>query len=192
MAGIVVALLATPVFLALIAVNTNLLPEVLFISFAQARQGVPLPLLVEVLVLEAIVEVIREAGLRLPGPIGQAISIVGAVVIGQSAVTAGLISAPIVVTVALAFIASFTIPSHDITTDVVLLRWALVLLAYSLGVFGIAWGLVMVYIYLCTLESFGMPYLAPLIAHRSHPWQDTVLRGPLWRQRKPFFARRSG
>ncbi len=92
--------------MAVTTINLELIPAPLFLSISQARLGVPMPLVSEILSLEAVIELIRQAGLRLPSSFGQSISIVGAVVIGQSAVMAGLLSAPAVVAVSLEFIAS--------------------------------------------------------------------------------------
>ncbi len=190
MGGLLVALTASPLYVALTTVNLELIPTPLYISIAQARLGVPLPTLAEVLVLELLVEVIRQAGLRLPSGIGQPIAVVGAVVIGQSAVFAGLVSAPSVVVVSLGFIISFIVPSPDASLAVRAIRYPLILVAAAFGLFGLIWALFLLCVYLCALESFGVPYLAPVTPWRPHGMQDTLARLPLEQLRRPFLARR--
>ncbi len=190
LAGTFVALVASPLFVALITVNRELVPTPLFISIAQARAGVPLSAFLEIVVLELIVEIVREAGLHLPGALGQTVSIVGAVVVGQSAVIAGLVSAPSVVVVAVGFLCSFILPSNRTTLSLRLLRFPLIILAEGFGVLGIAWGLATLVAYLCSLDSYGVPYLSPLVPPQRHPLQDSLARRPLPALRRTFLARR--
>lgn len=190
MGGMLVALTASPLYVALTTVNLELIPSPLYISIAQARLGVPLPTVAEILLLELLVEVIRQAGLRLPSAVGQPIAIVGAVVIGQSAVFAGLVSAPSVVIVSLAFIITFVVPSPEASLAVRTLRYALILIAAAFGLFGLVWALFLLLIYLSALESFGVPYLAPVTPWRPHGMQDTLARLPLTQLRRTFLARK--
>lgn len=190
--GLVVAIGASALLVALTTINQNLIPERLFIAIAQARRGIPLPIAVEVLGLEAMIEVIREAGVRLPAPVGESVSIIGAVIVGQAAVLAGLISAPAVVIVSLAFIASFVLPSPDLVMALRFLRYPLICLAALFGMFGLAWGLMMILIYLSALDSFGVPYLAPLSPRRPPGLQDTLWRRWLPNLRPSFTAREHG
>ena len=187
--GMLFAVAASPLYVAFATVNQELIPTSLYVSIAQARRGVPIPLTVEVLALELVVDIIRQAGLRLPGSVGQSISIIGAVVIGQSAVMAGLISAPTIVVVAFCFIASFTIPVTGLVQAVRTARFPLILLAAAFGLFGIALGLMILFAYLCSLESFGVPYLAPLTPGRPRGFQDTLWRASAPRMRRSFLAR---
>jgi spore germination protein KA len=191
MAGLLVALTASPLYVALTTVNLELIPTPLYVSLAQERLGVPLPTLAEVLILEVLVEVIRQAGLRMPSGIGQPVAIVGAVVIGQSAVFAGLVSAPAVVVVSLAFIISFIEPVPEAALAVRAVRYPLILIAAGFGLFGLMWALFFLLIYLSALESFGVPYLAPVTPRRPRGLQDTLLRLPLPRLRRSFLARQS-
>ncbi len=189
--GLLVAAGASPLLVALTTVNHDLIPERLFVAIAQARRGVPIPIAVEVLLLEITVEVIREAGVRLPGPVGQSVAIIGAVIVGQAAVISGLISAPAVVIVSLAFIASFVLPSTDLVMTLRLTRYPLIVLAAVFGLYGVTWGLLLILIYLCALDSFGVPYLAPLAPLRVRGLQDTLWRLPLPRLRRSFLAARA-
>lgn len=142
--------------------------------------------------MEVVIEMVREAGLRMPGGIGQTISIVGAIVIGQSAVMAGLISAPVVVVVALGYIASAVVPSLDTRIALRVLRFPLILLAAAFGLFGLTWGLMLLLIYLLALDSFGVPYLSPVAPRRARGLQDTIWRRPIPALRRSFLARRGG
>lgn len=190
--SLLTSLLISPTFVAVLSLNQELLPGRLFVSIAQSRLGVPLPVVFEVLLMEVIIEMVREAGMRMPGSVGQTVSIVGAIVIGQSAVMAGLISASVVVVVALAYIASTVIPSLDARVALRLLRFPLILLAAWLGLFGLIWGMLVLFLYLLALESFGTPYLAPLAPRRARGLHDTIRRLPLTDMRRSFMARRRG
>ncbi len=125
-----------------------------------------------------VFEILREAGIRLPRPVGQAISIVGALVIGESAVSAGLITAPMVIVVALTAVSSFVIPSHVDSGGI--LRLIFTILAGFMGGVGIMIGLVGTLIHLASLRSFGTPYLSPLAPFSAPDLKDTFIRVPLW------------
>ncbi|MCL6595140.1 MAG: spore germination protein [Firmicutes bacterium] len=187
--GFLTALVVSPLYVALLTVNLQLVPTPLFLSIAQARSNVPIPVAAEVLLLEILVEVIRQAGLRVPSSLGQSVSIIGAIVIGQSAVIAGLFSAPAVVVVSLSFIVSFIVPSRDAAMALRLLRFPLILLAAAFGLFGMMWGLMLLLIYLCAIDSFGVPYLAPVSPRRLRGLQDVLWRRPLPAMRRSFLAR---
>jgi hypothetical protein len=189
--GLAVASGASPMLVALTTINHDLIPQRLFIAVAQARRGVPIPIAIEVLILELLIEVIREAGVRMPGPVGQSVAVLGAVIVGQAAVMAGLISAPAVVVVSLAFIASFVLPSSDLVMTLRLMRYPLIVLAAVFGLYGLTWGLLIVLIYVCALDSFGVPYLAPLTPLRVRGLQDTLWRRPLPNLRRSFLAARA-
>jgi hypothetical protein len=189
--GLLVASAASPLLVALTTINHDLIPERLFVAIAQARRSVPLPIALEVLLLEVTVEVIREAGTRLPSPTGQSLSIIGAVIVGQAAVMSGLISSPAVVVVSLAFIASFVLPSTDLVMTLRFFRYPLILLAAVFGLYGVTWGLLLATVYLCSLDSFGVPYLAPLAPLRPRGLQDMLWRRPFPRMRRSFLARRA-
>jgi hypothetical protein len=190
--SLLASLLVSPLFVAVLTVNQELIPNRLFVSIAQTRLGVPLPAVAELLLMEIMVEMVREAGTRMPGSVGQTVSILGAIVIGQSAVIAGLVSAPVVVVVAVAYIASTVVPSVDARVALRFLRFPLILLAAWLGLFGLLWGLMVLFVYLLALESCGVPYLAPVAPHRGRGLQDTIRRRPLTDMRRAFMARRRG
>lgn len=130
--------------------------------------------------MEVTFEALREAGLRLPRPVGQTISIVGGLVIGEAAVQAGIISAPIVIIVALTGIATFLITQSNMSQAISIIRFPMILLASVFGLYGIGAGLLAVLIHLVTLRSFGVPYLSPVSPLNPSGIWDTVIRAP-WR-----------
>ena len=125
-----------------------------------------------------VFEVLREAGIRLPRPIGQTVSIVGALVIGQAAVSAGLVGAPVVILTAFTAIASFVVPK--LFEPGVVLRISLTVLAGFLGVYGMIAGLLITLIHLASLRSFGVSYLAPLVPMIPADLKDVAIRAPIW------------
>jgi spore germination protein KA len=160
----------------------ELIPPPLLIGFAESREGVPFPLGVEVLFMVILFEWLREAGVRMPRPIGQAVSIVGALVIGEAAVNAGMIGAPTVMVIAGAGITAFVVPSlGDVSA---LLRFVSIIVA---GVFGL-YGLFLFYygigVYLADLRSFGIPYFTPIAPMKFDEWKDVLVRFPLWLQKR--------
>jgi spore germination protein KA len=147
---------------------------------AASREAIPFPALVEALIMEITFEALREAGVRLPKQIGAAVSIVGALVIGQAAIQAGLVSAPMVMVVALTGIASFTIPRYNFGASIRLLRFPMILLAGTLGLLGVMLGLLVILTHLCTLRSFGVPYLSPMAPMKGKDMKDVLIRAPWW------------
>ncbi len=173
-----ISVLAPPVYVALVSFHQELIPTPLLFTMAKAMEGTPFPAVIEAAVMLLTYEILREAGIRLPKPIGQAISIVGALVMGQSAVSAGLVGAPMVIVVAITAVSSFVVP--DQADSGAIMRWLLLILAGAMGGFGITMGLLIVLIHLASLESFGMPYLSPLAPMRPADLKDSVIRAPLW------------
>ncbi len=144
------------------------------------REGTPFPALLEALIMELMFEVIREAGVRMPRVIGPAVSIVGALVIGQAAVQAGLVSGAMVIVVAFTAISNFVIPYVTMASAVRLLRFALMLLAAALGLFGILIGLIPLLVHLVSLKSFGVNYFMPYSPFYKSNMKDLVIRVPWW------------
>lgn len=174
------ALLLPAFYIAIVTYHQEMLPTPLLISIAAAREGVPFPAFVEAILMEGTFEVLREAGVRLPKTIGQAVSIVGALVIGEAAVTAGLVSPAMVIVVALTAIASFTLPSYSGSFSIRILRFTLMVLAAFLGLFGIMTGLLAILVHLCALRSFGIPYISPLAPTSLRDLKDMFFRAPWW------------
>ncbi|MBB6732117.1 spore germination protein [Cohnella sp. CBP 2801] len=177
---LVIAIFAPALYVAITTFHQEMIPTSLLLSIAGSREPVPFPALIEALLMEIIFEALREAGIRLPKQIGQAISIVGALVIGQSAVEAGIISAPVVIIVSITGIAAFTIPRYSFANGVRLLRFPVLFLAGTLGLYGIALGFLGILLHLCTLRSFGVPYFAPVAPLSIRNLKDIALRVPVW------------
>lgn len=174
------ALLLPAATVAVFSFHQELLPPQLVSSVAGSRQNLPLPISLEILMIEFAFEILREAGVRLPKTIGQAISTVGGLVIGQAAVNAALVSPISVIVVATTAIASFTIPNYDAGYALRLLRFLLIILASFLGGIGIMFGLMGILIHLCSLRSFGVPYLSPFAPLSLRDLQDILIRVPWW------------
>ncbi|WP_438446365.1 spore germination protein [Gorillibacterium sp. sgz5001074] len=165
-------------FLAIQYHHPILIPYSLLVSLAKAREGMPFQLYLEVLLMILVFEVIREAGIRMPKPIGQAVSIVGALILGQAAVEAGLVGLPVVVVVAFAGVSTFLI--HTLVEPISILRICFAVAGAALGIYGMLLCGMLVVTHLATLRSFGVPYSAPLFPMRWPDWKDTILRLPLW------------
>ncbi|WP_420872090.1 Ger(x)C family spore germination protein [Cohnella rhizosphaerae] len=180
---IFIAIFAPSLYVAITTFHQEMIPTNLVLSIASAREAVPFPALFEALLMEIVFEALREAGIRLPKQIGQAISIVGALVIGQAAVQAGIISAPVVIIVSITGIATFTIPRYSFASGVRLLRFPMLFLAGTLGLYGIVLGFLCIVLHLVSLRSFGVPYLAPLGPIQSKSLKDILIRAPIWAKR---------
>lgn len=178
------SMLLPSIYIAITTFHQEMLPTQLLISIAAQREGVPFPALVEAMIMEFTFEILREAGVRMPRIIGPAISIVGALVLGQSAVQAGLISAAMVIVVSFTAIASFVIPSINMGTAARLIRFLLMILAGTFGVFGILAGLMMILTHLSSLRSFGVSYLTPISPLKPGNLKDVFIRVPWWAMKK--------
>lgn len=185
--SLVVSLTISSLYVSLISFNPEMIPTKFAVAVAGGRAGVPVPAVVEVGMLEVLMEILREASLRLPRTIGNTISIVGVLVIGQAAVSSGFVSPIAVVIVALAAIGSFATPAFNAAIALRLLRFALVALAGLFGLYGVLVGLIIIVNHMLSLESFGVPYLAPVAPLRLRGLLDAlVVRTPFWiRRRRP-------
>nr|WP_216855643.1 spore germination protein [Paenibacillus qinlingensis] len=172
----IMSCLLPSIYVALTTFHPQMIPLSLMLSISASREGIPFPTVIETLLMELMFEGLREAGLRLPKAIGSAVSIVGALVIGEAAVQAGFISAPIVMIVAGTGIASFAFPSYSLALPFRILRFPLLISGGVLGLYGIAIGIIFILIHLVTLKSFGMPYLKPVAPISSNFWKDTLIR----------------
>jgi len=175
-----IALFLPSLYVAVITYHQEMIPTTLQLKIATSREEIPFPALVEALLMESTFEILREAGARLPRQLGAAVSIVGALVIGEAAVSAGIASAPMVMVVAITGIASFAIPRYPVAITVRMLRFPIMFLAGTLGLLGIMLGLLAVTVHLCTLRSFGVPYLAPVAPAKGRDLRDVLVRAPWW------------
>lgn len=178
--SLLVSLYTPALYIAVTAFHPQMLPAKLLISIAANRTGVPFPSVLEAVIMEIILEILREAGVRLPGPIGQTIGIVGAIVIGQAAVDAGIVGSIMIIVVSITAIASFATPSFNFAAGVRLLRFGLIIASAILGLYGIMLVTILILIHLCSLESFGVPYLTPYTAYvkQYSDLKDTFIRAP--------------
>ncbi|QYR21818.1 spore germination protein [Paenibacillus sp. sptzw28] len=172
------ALALPSIYVAVTTFHQEMIPTSLALSLASAREIVPFPAMVETLIMEVTFEALREAGVRLPRPVGQTISIVGALVIGQAAVQAGIISAPIIIIVSLTGIASFLIPHPGMSQAVSILRFPMVICAGTFGLYGVSAAMIALLIHLTNLSSFGVPYLSPLAPLNLSGLWDVLVRAP--------------
>lgn len=165
-------------YIALSTFHQEMIPTPLLISMAGATEGTPFPAFVEVVGMGVTYEILREAGVRMPRPIGQAVSIVGALIVGEAAVNAGIIGAPVVIFTAMTAISSFIIPSKADAT--IVMRVILTTLAAIAGFYGIILGTMVFLIHLVSLRSYGIPYLSPLAPLTLSELKDVIIRAPLW------------
>lgn len=181
---LIMALFLPAIYVAVTTYHHDMLPTTLILSIAAARESIPFPALVEALMMEISFEALREAGIRLPKTVGQAVSILGALVIGQAAVQAGIVSAPIVIVVSLTGIASFTIPRFNFAITVRLLRFPIMLMAGLFGLFGIIIATTLIATHLTKLTSFGVPYMSGYSPYNHTDQKDIVVRAPWWKMTK--------
>ncbi len=186
------ALTLSGLYIATAVYHPSMLPTLLTFKMAGARQTVPFPAVVEILLMDFAFELLREAGIRLPGPVGNTIGIVGGIIIGQAAVEAGLVSPIVVIIVALTGICSFAIPSISLVSGYRIMKYLLIALSAILGLFGFWIGLLLVLIHLVTLKSFGIPYMFPFASGDMNEYsdlKDTIFRMPLFFMKKrPIFS----
>ena len=186
------ALTLPGLYLAVTNFHTQILPTPLLLSFWKAREGVPFPAALEVLLMELSFELIREAGVRLPGTMGNTIGIVGGLIIGQAAVEANLVSPIVVIVVAFTALCSFAIPNEEFAFSFRILKFGLIALAAWFGFFGFLIGLFLVLVHMASLKSFTIPYLSPYVGAQLNGYEDekdAIVRFPLrmlWK--RPIYA----
>ncbi|MDD9268480.1 spore germination protein [Paenibacillus sp. GCM10023248] len=182
---ITIAIFAPPLYVAITTYHQEMIPTNLVLSIASSREDVPFPALIEAMFTEIVFEALREAGIRLPKQLGSAISIIGALVIGQAAVEAGIISAPVVIIVSITGIAAFTIPRYSFANGIRLLRFPMLILAGTLGLYGIVLGFVGIVIHVMSLRSFGVPYFSPIFPFTWKSLKRLVMRQPKIKKPRP-------
>ncbi|GGG70638.1 spore germination protein [Paenibacillus radicis (ex Gao et al. 2016)] len=180
--AVLFSLLLPSLYIALTTYHQEMIPTMLLISIAASRETVPFPAFIEALVMEIAFESLREAGVRLPRPVGQAVSIVGGLVIGQAAVEAGIVSSPLVIVVSMTGIASFIFPSFQLGLAFRLLRFPMMIAAATFGLYGILMMLLLLLIHVLRLKSFGVPYLTPMAPLRISGLKDVIVRASWLKQ----------
>jgi len=176
--AMMISLLVTPLYVAIVTYQYELIPTQLLVSIGQSRAAVPFPPIIEALMIELMIELLREAGARLPTKVGQTMGIVGGIVIGEAAVQAGLTSNILIIVVAVSALASFTTPSYLMGTSFRVIRFPMILLAGLHGVIGIMFGVCLLIIHLLHLTSLGRPYLAPLYPLKIRDFNKVFFRSP--------------
>lgn len=173
-----IVMLFPAIYVAVAQFHPNLLPTQLALYVAASRANVPFPPYFEALLMELVMELVREASLRITTPVGSTIGLVSGLVIGSAVVEAGLITPIAVIIVALTSLSSFAIPSYNFSTSLRMIRFGFIILSSIFGLFGISVGLCILIIHLCTLKSFGVPYLTPLthFIERRDDLKDTIIR----------------
>ncbi|WP_394237771.1 spore germination protein [Niallia oryzisoli] len=185
-----IVLIVPSAYVGILTYHPELVPTYLLINIMAQREGVPFPAVVEVLIMEFTFEILREAGIRMPRAVGQTVSIVGALVIGQAAAEAGLISNIMVIIVAITATANFVAPVYSLSAATRILRLILIPIAGFLGLYGVLLGLVVMVAHLASLRSFGVPYLAPIAPLNMKDQKDVFIRFPYWGlRRRPSYLR---
>lgn len=184
----IIVLSGPGLYICFTAVNPELLHTDLLISTEAGRSGVPFPVIIELLAMEFTMELLREAGARLPKPIGQSVSIVGGLVLGEAAITAGIVSPLTVIVVAMTAIVSFTIPSYSFGIAVRLSRFPITIFSALFGLYGWIMSLLFLMVHLVNLKSFNIPYFSPIAPLTIGDWRDHIFIVPLkLRQMRPQF-----
>jgi len=200
--SIFIATFIPGLYVALTNFHREMLPTDILIAIAKARENVPFPTIIEVLLMEASFELIREAGIRIPGIIGNTIGIIGALILGQAAVQANLVSPVLIIIVAITGLGNFAIPDFNMAFAARISRVFFIILGAFLGFYGISLGIVATAVMLACTKSFGIPMLTPFAPKLSSS-SDVVLRLPVWKQqfrpdntnpldvrRQPFISRK--
>lgn len=176
-------------YIAIVSFSYEILPYELVTTIKNSIEDVPFPPFVEAIIMQLTLELLREASIRLPSPIAQTIGIVGGLVIGTAIVEANLVSNTMTVVLAITAIASFIIPVHEMSFSLRILSYPMMIVASLYGIVGIIFGLMIIFIHLVKLESFGSPYFSPMAPLRIKDLKDTIIRVPYWRMKtRPTIA----
>ncbi|MDT3425647.1 spore germination protein KA [Paenibacillus forsythiae] len=176
----IILLFGPSMYIALTTFHYEMIPTVLLVSLLAQRENVPFPALIEALLMEGVFEILREAGIRMPRAVGQTVSVVGGLILGQAAVEAGFVTPAMVIVVSLTGIASFAIPAYNMSIAGRIVRFGYMILAGMFGFYGITLGMIVTIAHMNSLRSFGVPYLSPFVPLSFREQQDTLLRLPLW------------
>lgn len=184
------SILISSLYLSFVTYNQAIVPETLALNIAQGRQGVPFPSVLELLILTLSITIIREAGMRMPSSVGYFVGTLAAVIIGQAVVTAGYVSASLIIVVAVSTISTFAISTTTMLYPARLLNYIFIILAGCFGIFGVECGLIFLFWYLSSLSSFGMPYLYPLVPYDREGVKDLFVRSrsSVLRKRTKFLS----
>ena len=188
MMAMFISLLLPALYLAITLFHQEMVPTFLIFAISAARENVPFPSVVELLLMDFSFEMIREAGIRMPGPIGSTLGIVGGLILGQAAVSAKIVSPIMIIIIALTGIGSFAITDYSLGWAYRILRLLFVILASSCGFYGVAIGIFLYAVFLGGQTSFGVPFLAPLAKGKNGSLGNSVFVSPIWkREKRPDF-----
>ncbi|MNB66721.1 Spore germination protein B1 [compost metagenome] len=174
----IILLFGPSIFVALTTFHYDMIPTTLLISLLAQRENVPFPALAEALLMIAAFEIMQEAGIRMPRAVGQTVSVVGGLVVGQAAVEAGIVTPAMVIVVALTGIAVFAIPAYNMAIAGRIISQGFLLIGGMFGFYGITLGLIVLAAHLNSLRSFGMPYLTPVVPLSINGLRESLLRIP--------------
>ncbi len=173
--GLFVSSFLPALYIAVTSHHPGMLPTILVLTIAGSRAGMPFPGIFEAIIMEVTIAMLQEASIRLPRVVGQTVSIVGGLVIGQAAVQAGIVGPIMVIITALTAIGSFTIPDYSLSLATRAIRIPFMILAATLGIFGVSMGMLLLLIYIADLKSFGVRYIRPLSPYRSSDLRQTFI-----------------
>lgn len=178
--AVVLVLSLTSIYLTLVKFNVELLPDKLLQPIVQSRVGIAFSPVMEIVSMELIVEFLREGGLRLPSKIGQTLSVVGGIIIGDAAIKSHLVSSTTLLIVGVSTVATFLIPNFEMSLAIRILKFPILFLTNALGIIGVSIGWFFILVELCSLDSMGVPYLQ----FKKSDMKDTFMRAPLWKMNK--------
>lgn len=162
------------IYVAVAGFNPDILPPLLLKALIVTQKSIALPIMVEALFIHLVYEIVREAGLRLPRPIGHAVSLIGGLIVGETAISAGLVGAPLVMIAALTTVCSFALPA--LYQPMTIIRFLLIILGNMFGAIGIVAGLFLMFINITAVDTFGVPYAAPLTPFSNALFGDGIVR----------------
>lgn len=178
--AVIISLVFPSLYVAVTSFHTSIIPTKLAYSIASSRQGIPFPPIFEALIMEVFLAFLLEAVVRLPKAIGSTIGIVGGLIIGQAAVSAGLVSPVMIVVVALTIISGFMSPNYEITLSIRIFRILYIIMSGIIGFYGIILGTFIFLTYLLRMDSFGLPYLSPIVNMKKRDFKDIFVKYPLY------------
>ncbi|MCC8169025.1 MAG: spore germination protein, partial [Oscillospiraceae bacterium] len=190
MIAMFLSILLPGLYLATILYHQEIIPTYLLYSISASRENVPFPSLVELLLMDASFEMIREAGIRMPSPIGSTLGIVGGLILGQAAVSAKIVSPIMIIIIAITGIGSFATVDYSLSWSYRLLRIGFIILAAFMGYYGIAAGIFLYSAYIAAQRSFGVPFLAPMPSVSGRNMSNPIFSNAIWKKEKrPYYLK---
>lgn len=180
--GIFVVMFLPGLYVALTLYHQEMIPTALMDSIAKARENTPFPVIIEILVMEGAFELIREGSIRVPGVIGQTLGIIGALILGQTAVAADLVSSILIIIVSITALGSFAVPSYELALALRIIKFVFIFFGAIAGFYGLSVGIFIMGGLICSMKSFGVPFLSP-VAPKTKSNSDTLLSYPIWMQK---------